>query len=185
MASVGPNSPGTLVEADYDGGSGIGNGWANYANAGASSPNYSQYIKATNFGFSVPTGSTIDGIVVEVERKASQDINNTGYGTDASVLIVQGGAETGTDKADTTTHWPTSDAYKTYGSSSDLWGTSWTVAQINASDFGVSFACIAKAAILGTDSVDFSVDHIRITVYYTAASGVSQIQSTLLFMGVG
>ena len=29
---------------------------------------YSDYLEATNFGFSVPTGSTIDGILVEIER---------------------------------------------------------------------------------------------------------------------
>lgn len=29
------------------------------------------YLKATNFGFSIPTGSTVDGIEVEIERKTT------------------------------------------------------------------------------------------------------------------
>jgi hypothetical protein len=33
---------------------------------------YSEYLKATNFGFSIPTGATIDGIKVEVEQQGER-----------------------------------------------------------------------------------------------------------------
>jgi len=34
---------------------------------------YSHYLKATNFGFSIPSGATINGILVEIERFHAND----------------------------------------------------------------------------------------------------------------
>lgn len=34
---------------------------------------FSEFLKATNFGFDIPTGATIDGIEVRVERKYTQE----------------------------------------------------------------------------------------------------------------
>ncbi|MEI6850998.1 MAG: polymorphic toxin-type HINT domain-containing protein [Candidatus Saccharibacteria bacterium] len=94
------------------------------------------YLKATNFGFSVPSGATINGIVVEVERKgwsAAYMVN------DVNVKIVKSDGTVGaTNRADTLTNWPYSpDEYKSYGSSTDLWGESWAASDINDADFGV------------------------------------------------
>lgn len=122
---------------------------------GPTSPRRTYYLKVSTFGFSIPTGATIDGIVVEVYRAGSSTVDN-------SVKIVKGGSVTGTDKA-TGTAWSTSPA--TYGSSTDLWGTTWTAAEINASGFGVAVSAAESAG-------QANLNHIRITVYYTeAASG--------------
>lgn len=125
---------------------------------------YSHYLKATNFSFAVPAGATINGIVVEIER-----LNTTAATTncvDARVRIVKGGTVGTTDKADTVTTWPETATVKTYGSSSDLWGETWTVADINASNFGVVLATEWQSGFYPHPSVDF----IRITVYYTEAA---------------
>lgn len=169
MASEGPLSPGTVV-GNVDSPPPGDVNWTNPGNAAASDNSYatvdvknadsdSSYLQATNFGFAIPTGATIDGIVVEIERSKS------GSGTirDSDVMLVQAGSIGGTDKAATATNWPSSDAYATYGSSSDLWGRTWTAAQINASNFGVAIYVGEQDNILTTARID----HIRITVYYT------------------
>lgn len=164
MPSQGPNNGSTFV-----GDSTVGTvDWTSpelaqlsddqWAYAYLSSGQSSYYLKATGFGFTIPTGSTINGIVVEVERSRG------GLGQDAwdnSVKIVKGNTIQGNEKANST-EWPTSDTYITYGGSTDLWGLTWTVAQINASDFG--FVISAKSITPGGTSL---IDHIRITVYYT------------------
>ena len=171
-ASVGPNSP-----TSADGSSQAGGGtitWTNPTYA-TSSDNYrataalpkgviSYYLQVTGFNFNIPTNARIDGIVVEVERSIAE---TTTYTKDNSIKIIQGGAISGNEYADTATAWPinSGDAYATYGGSSDLWGLSWTAADINSSNFGVAVQAKntkVKAAFTNTAQVD----HIRITVYY-------------------
>ena len=113
------------------------------------------YLKATNFGFTIPGGSVIDGIVVEVERKE----NSSSVCKDSRIRIVKGGSVGSTDKS-SVTEWPTTDTYKTYGGAADLWGETWSSTDINDSTFG--FALSALGVGFGTAQVD----HIRITVYY-------------------
>ncbi|OGZ65504.1 MAG: hypothetical protein A2822_04385 [Candidatus Staskawiczbacteria bacterium RIFCSPHIGHO2_01_FULL_41_41] len=164
----GPNSPSTTAD---DSGVGIAP-WADHANITASdnSPasaiipavdTITHYLKATNFGFSIPAGAIIDGIVVEWERR---DADLGGANTkDNAVRIVKGGTIGSTDKASVST-WPASDAYATYGGSSDLWGETWTVDDINSSTFG---AALSARNVTTTSSASPYVDHVRVTVYYT------------------
>ena len=136
--------------------------WSNPDNAKASDDNYStvaglsHYLKATNFGFAIPTGATINGILVEIEQK---DFGSNG--SENSIKIVKGGVISGDEKS-TGANMPDADAYVSYGSSSDLWGLSWTMDDINLTTFGVVFS------VNGVTGV--SIDHIRITVYYTTIS---------------
>lgn len=117
----------------------------------------SNYLKATNFGFSIPSTATVTGIKVEVRR---EDSNLNAY--DASVRIVKGGTiQNAVDEASSTV-WPVSMAYATYGSSTDLWGTTWAPSDINASNFGFVLAC--RGVSFGDTCW---VDQIRITAYYT------------------
>lgn len=124
--------------------------------------NTSQYLKVTNFGFAVPGGATINGIVAEVELSASA--GSAVY--DNSVKLVKGGTITGSDKKRaSSSYWGTSDAYITYGSSGNLWGTTWSVSNINASNFGIVIAAKSNSAVTAR------IDHVRITVYYTTSGG--------------
>lgn len=121
--------------------------------------NVSHYLRATTFGFTIPGGATIDGIKVEFEKKSSEYPDMW----DESVKIVKAGSEQGTQKA-TSADWPLTDTYISYGGASDKWGLTWTPAQINASNFGVSIAAVYYGY---EESSRAYVDHVRITVYYT------------------
>lgn len=129
--------------------------------------NLSEYLKATDFGFNIPSGATIDGIVVEVEKKY-----DTYTVQDAVVKIVKGGSLTGTNKA-IAGDWSSTESYITYGSSTELWGTTWSYGDINSSNFGVALSCEGTQVFPPGAGVA-NVDHIRITVYYTGGGSSNQ-----------
>jgi hypothetical protein len=120
------------------------------------------YLRATGFGFAIPVGSTINGIIADFERSKT----GTGDCEDYGVQIVQAGVEAGADRAHLGL-WPGADAYDAHGGAADLWGLAWTPAQINAVNFGVSIQAYETGAV---NACTARVDHVRITVYYTAAS---------------
>jgi hypothetical protein len=162
MAQYGPNSAG--IGADD---STVGTvAWSNPGNVtaldgtsatAALNNATSHYLKATNFGFNIPTGATIYGVQVDYYRSST-----TGTATGSSVKIVKGGVITGQEQAASDT-WPTTIAKKTYGSGSSLWGTQFTPADINSSGFGVVIS--ANDAGNGTASIDY----VSVTVYASAA----------------
>jgi hypothetical protein len=176
MPTAGPNNP----SANSGGGAGDV-GWVSPGNAYTSDNAYmtadggftgglTDILRLTGFGFSVPGGATINGITVEIERKSS------GVVTDATVRLLKAGTETGSNKA-SASGWPPADAYATYGGAADLWGTTWTAAQINAGTFGVSLSANLDVVAAA------SVDHVRVTVTYTAAAAASH--NALALTGVG
>jgi len=165
MASQGPNSPGTMADDAT-----VGTvAWSNPDNAKISDNVYtttvltasdsSHYLVATNFGFAIPTGATINGLLAEVEDKvdANGPFSFWGYAIKGGVV------QTPRFALGTIT---TTETYNSYGSSTDLWGETWTAEDINALDFGIVFQ---RGKSLTTTNT-FSVDHIRITVYYTEAA---------------
>lgn len=167
MASVGPKSPGTLANDTSVGTIAI----SNPSNAAASDDSYAtaallsneqtNYLKATNFGLAIPIHSTIDGILVEVERKSSVGSAIT----DTSVkLVLPSGAFGATNKS-AGAAWPTSDAYASFGSSSDLWGETLRPIDVNDVNFGVVISGKATGG-----AATGSIDHVRITVSYTQLS---------------
>lgn len=119
----------------------------------------SQYLRASQFQFGIGNDSTILGITVEIKRVASL-LSAT---QDSAVRLFKAGTPVGTDHASGTS-WPTTAAFATYGGSADLWGTTWTPADINASGFGVG---LAATALLG---VTASLDYIRLTVTYQGSN---------------
>jgi len=164
--NTGATSPGTMADDAT-----IGTvAWSNpdnakvsddvYATAGDLYDTTSHYLKATNFGFSIPTGATINGILVEVEAKL--DTASSIYG---SIKIVKSDATIGTTTRATAPNFDSTERYSKSGSSTDLWGETWTSADINNANFGIAFY-IQNNVVHRTASVD----HIRITVYYTTQS---------------
>lgn len=164
----GPNSPSTVSN-----GTGIGNiAWGGLTSAQTSDNLYAtatalaigdktNYLRFTNFGFSIPTTATICGVLVQIEKKSSGIILERIV--DESVRIIKGGSIVGSDYSDTGTDWASSDFTSSYGGSSDLWGTTWTPSDINASDFGVALSAdLIFISVLPTAQVD----HAQMTVYY-------------------
>lgn len=176
MASSGPNSPGT-ISSD----SSVGTvSWSNPSNAGASddsdatatsgSTATTHYLWSVGFGFSIPGGSTIDGILVEIEKQSGS--SPFGNIKDSTVRLIIGGSLSGDNKANTGISWPTTDTYTSYGGASDLWGLTPTVSDVNGSDFGIAIS--GQITISGPASITGSVDHVRITVHYTEAAAGGQ-----------
>ena len=128
------------------------------------------YLQATNFGFSIPAAAIICGIVVEAEKSATGIGTVLGIGlsyvSDYSVRLIRNGSVVGNNKA-SAAHWTGSESYHTYGSSSDIWGTAWTPADINASNFGIAFS--ANIAGLAMLIPNVRIDHIRVTMHYMVA----------------
>ncbi|MDO8561604.1 MAG: hypothetical protein Q7S05_02135 [bacterium] len=141
----GSNSPGTMAD-DATVGTVT---WSSTDNAKVSDDAYStnvitdgegggattHYLKATNFGFSIPTGATINGILVEFEAKTAAV-----SATWSNVRIVKGGTISATTKASASLVITTTEAYSSVPTSdaeTDLWGETWTAEDINSSTFGV------------------------------------------------
>lgn len=175
MTTAGPNAPGTMAQ-DTSYGSAV-TPWLSVDNAKLDNGAYavsggyslsfpSYYLKATNFGFSIPSGATINGITVTINRKASK--NDSNYARDESLRLVKGGTISGNNKA-SATHWPTSDTDAVYGGISDLWGLALSDSDVNASNFGVVLS--ANYYNPGKGTVTGYVDFISITVTYTTGGG--------------
>lgn len=160
-ASQGPLNAGTLAND-----SSIGTAtWTISGTQGDTSlyaSEISKYLKVTNFGFSIPNSATISGIIVTVDR-----VDSSGNGSvyDYRVRIVKNGTIGTTDKSSLIA-W-SNGFYETinYGSSSDLWGETWSFSDINSSTFGIAFSAIWTAS--GKLPALPSLKNIKITVHYT------------------
>ena len=135
----------------------------------------SHYIKATNFGFTVgqvPTGSTINGIEVHLETRED---DTDSVIVDQDVKIVKGGTIGATDRA-SFTELNQREASITLGSPTDLWGETWTPADIRNSGFGVAVAYKQTFASGG----DTKFDSITITIYLTADGNGQRIRQIMV-----
>jgi hypothetical protein len=83
------------------------------------------------------------------------------------VYLLKAGNQIGTDHATAGTYG-TTDATVTYGSSTDLWGTTWTPAEVNSSNFGLRL----KVQNANASSRTASVDYMELTVYYSIPSKI-------------
>ena len=131
-----------------------------HATATVNDGQVTNFLKCTGYNFAIPAGAVISGIVVSVERNAS----NTNV-RDAAMRVVKGGVIGTTDRATTTLYPNGTDAVEDHGGASDLWGTTWTATDINAADFGAALASQKSNNAGGNRTV--RVDHMTITVHYT------------------
>lgn len=120
-----------------------------------------QYLFAQNIGSVVPAGATIDGIIVRLQKSQNAGAWNV---TDLLVNLLKAGAVVGSNLADTVTAWPSSDSDVDYGGAANLWGTTWTAADVNGSGFGV---CVRAQCPGGVRTAQ--VDAVWIKVFYTEA----------------
>ncbi len=121
----------------------------------------SNYLQCSAYGFTIPANATIVGVVVNVQRKSSR----TSRTTDGAMRLVKAGV-IGTVDRSTATTYTTVDVAEPHGTATDLWGTTWTPADINAANFGAAFATKA------TKKRTVSVNHMPISVTYSVPSNV-------------
>lgn len=126
--------------------------------------NRSNYLKATNYGITIPAGMIVTGVEVNVEWKAS------GIAVaDYSVRLVVGGVISGTDQSAGTSVGITENI-KTFGSSTNRWGLPLTAADVQSAGFGVAIS-VTKS---GGGGQTASIDRISIVVHYAVSWSVFQ-----------
>jgi hypothetical protein len=143
------------------------NQWTNPTNAYVSNNNrtYTNTYWAKQsyggFGFSIPSGATIDGIEYDIEALENP--------TRGSTLVVGGlswdaGSHNVTKNTSPLT---TSETIKVLGGSTDTWGRTWSDTDFSNTNF--------RAYIGATASIydAIQVDHIQVKVYYTEATGTN------------
>ena len=139
----------------------------------------SDRLRATNYGFAVPAGSTIDGVEARVRRI------RTGGGavviTTSRYRLVNAGSAIGTEK-EQAADWATTEEAYTTGSSSDVWSATLTAAVVNSSTFGLDVN-VTWDANLPTPEAFAEVDSVEINVHYTAPTGPKA--GSLSLLGVG
>tara|TARA_R110002020_G_scaffold174307_1_gene365425 strand:- start:4123 stop:11802 length:7680 start_codon:yes stop_codon:yes gene_type:complete len=128
-------------------------------------------LLVSNYGFNIPTNATITGFEVTINRNV---ISASGYSPlrnvkDRDLYLSKNTSSAsehfqGTNKADTITEWPRIRATASYGSPTDLWGQTWTPAEVNSPEFGLQFVPTISAS--GGNSVKVHADFIGMTAYY-------------------
>ncbi len=111
----------------------------------------------SNFGFNVPTGSTIQGVEVKLNSKVD---NTTGAPKFCVELSWNGGTSWTTAVSSATL----STAETTYmlGGVTNTWGRTWTNTDFNDANFRVRLTMVAS-----NTSRDFSLDWVGVQVRYT------------------
>ena len=138
---------------------------------------YSDWLRLTNYGFTttdLPTGCTVDGIEVIIDRYAVEILEGD-YIVDNALYLRKTSGQVGDNKA-SASQWPTSEATATYGGSVDTWSASLTSADVRSSDFGIDLSTYANAPI--ATICQALVDYIKIRIYYTLAVTTSTSSST-------
>lgn len=128
----------------------------------------SQFLQGTGYGFAIPASATITGISATIYRSKSTS-GITGV-NDSNVQLLKAGIAVGSNRA-TGTPWATGISTQNYGSSSDLWGTAWTPADINNAAFGLQVSLIQIVPPRTFGSSTDGIDAITITVSYTVPTG--------------
>ena len=144
-----------------------GSNWTNPTNVFTSDNSYAVYntttqddLRLTTFAASVPVGSTIAGVIVEIEGNgtsatAADRQIQVGLTTDGTTLV-------GVRK--TTTLNQTTDTTLTLGSATDTWSATLTQANTTTSTFGV----LIRDA--DTTGAALNLDLVRVRIYYTITS---------------
>jgi hypothetical protein len=112
------------------------------------------YLEATAFGFSISNAAVITGIQVDVERSALAFSTS-----DNAVRIVKGGTIGTTDKS-AAGAWPYFyGAVVTYGGDGDLWGETWTAADIEDPGFGFAISAANVSEGVAITAISITVFH--------------------------
>ena len=147
MASVGPNNGGTAASSTWNNPSALlsSSGYASFSPASAANS-----VDVTQFSFALPASDSLAGIMVQA----------TGYANAPATLQAQL-ISNGIVLATKTIAIPSVAGAITFGSPTDLWGTAWTVASVNAVTFGVRLALLVSG---GFTSAGAFVQNVGITI---------------------
>jgi len=163
MATTGETPPGFVEDNNYDNFNNIKVDDSSYARTNPEiGPTSKKSIYISQFGFAIPAGATINGIIHRVDHRGE----STNICRETLQLTKTAGVGQGTDKWNRQ-NLTTSFVSQYDGTGTDLWGSSWTVSEINASGFG-SFMEHYNSHASGTRYCD--IEFASIDVYYTPAA---------------
>jgi hypothetical protein len=171
--------PGTCVSI-----SGSNSSWSNPINVADDDSDHStvnltaakpgsQTLRLTNFGFTsadIPAGAVILGIEFEIERKASS--SSATYVNDYQIKLRITSGQVGSNLANASLHWPTSDTVATYGGATNLCGYgTWTQEKVVSSDFGID---ILVYGYTGT-TIAASIQFVHLRIYFAPKAQAAQM----------
>jgi hypothetical protein len=162
--------------------SAVGDGWWDLGNLYADDANtsyaetFSQQstqtplLKVCAYGFNIPSGATINGVLVTLAMTKYGTVSWTDY-----TLLSDAGAQVGHPD----NHPSGTTGTVTIGSSTDLWGQSLTPSWINDSDFGASLRFGLAGVYDGEGGyyAEARINYVTISVYYTAAAGPALLKT--------
>ncbi len=125
------------------------------------------YLMATHFNMGLPVTAAVCGISVSVQKSASNILGLVSTVQDYQVYLLKNGIPVGTNKASPAA-WTSASSWYSYGALGDNWGTSWSVSEINAANFGVAISATMTGLVTLAPSA--LIDNIRLTVYYDNSS---------------
>ncbi len=123
---------------------------------------YRDHLLTDQFALEVPAQAVIRGIQVGV-RRAGFD----GSIGDDSVRLLKAGQPAGAERAAAEPWASPKLEWAEYGGSDDLWGVSWTPAEVNAAGFGVAQSVLYGKTVGNSRAY---VSQVRVTVYYSNGS---------------
>jgi hypothetical protein len=141
-----------------------------YASASIGISGQSQYLTGTGYGFAIPGGATITGVMMQIGYQT------TGQGQ-LIVRLVKAGVVQGASAPGS--YAPTTfggDQVAIYGSPNDLWGLTLTPADINAAGFGAAASWINAWPV--NETVQINV--IQLQVFYTVGGGFTVAQDAVV-----
>lgn len=142
--------------------------YAEIGNIPGTTGSFSEYLLVSGFNFDLPDGVTVFGVQVDIERSDPNQLTS-----DYSVRLVRGNIFSLEDKS-TGTPFPSTDAYQSYGGSTDCWGDEISYKDIDNNDFGVAIA-VQRNGNSGLTAG--RIDNIRVTVYYSFVTLPVTLQS--------
>lgn len=151
--------------------------WTNPGNVAASDDTYATVgqgnsgarTKWHNFGFSIPGGATILGIETKINGKYTNNPSGNELKLTARIfkdVVVDGAAGYGISGKSHPLSGGLTDSDDSYvrGGQGDLWGTTWTPAEINAANFGFSITGSTSSSPTATD---YAIDSFQVRIIYT------------------
>ena len=131
------------------------------ANQGPLDAASNDFLQATNFDFSaIPGTATILGIEARIERQGQEFVGASRI-FDDTIQLVKAGTRQGNNKS-TGAGWAFSaEEIVTFGGAADLWGLTFTAAEVKASNFGFTMRCSSSPTNGSAD-----VDHMQMRITY-------------------
>lgn len=111
----------------------------------------SDFLCAITYGLALPTGATVNGIEFQLDRNYSGTLVSNIFATKDGASLA-GSGKNGAGGS----------GLETLGGAADLWGTTWTEAEVEAAEFGVAISFNG-----GGSGGTATLDAVWAKVYYT------------------